>query len=1288
MTRILISALLAAPCAFANLIVNPELKSADGVAPEGWRVSDRASVVATGGVVRVSQKTAPYYRGVLATVPVDGAKAHVFSLECRSDALIGGVKLYYTLLDANRRPVVSNVSLNPFPFKGPLAEWTKVCYRVPARDPAKVRYAQLSVAVYNTTRKAGAPDSAFYFRRPCLEEFAGQRQVPFPAVRPDGDNPFPAAGYAPATMPYVLERGGVGYLNFVLHALAVHRRTGDLVITAEGPAGVETEVHRRAVLFRAGPDAPETFTLRLRSTVASGRNFSCDVPVRVAPRAPSAAAEDLGYWSWYERPLHAVEPLDETRPLARALAAYWRETGWRERARVDITHWIHYRQQARDPHCPEAVGIGGEPIGGPCDSEQIALGVEGFRRRLERLDVQRSLETAEYVTWDYEPYVLGPVTIGCWCPKCQAAFRRRYGLADDTTPADILERHRAKWVDFRCDQRAEVLRTVVAALKAINPKLKFLLCTMPYSPGHDDLAYFERWGLDHRRFVAFVDRFVSMNYENNPDVYRSIEREVRELGKPIETLLTNGWDDDGGRDPRILRQQFLGAYFLGLDRPGLAPGIDRTRGDSLAAIRAARAEAAAAAWRKGRLADDRLPVAAGAAAKNVYSVDREDGAGRRWTLLVNTSVRDAAEVTLKTAAGEVPVKLSPCESRVVESREAVQRPFVPSPWHEPRLVMGRAYWTYLGFSPLTDPATWSAIAPQAWQNPWNNPALTNVAVFAECGIVSSGGKPPPDAKGTAACLRTVKDHCGKEVWEGLDRNATRDRPLVFVFNAKRNVLAMEGDVDIDHEDWRRFKFEHPNLVCSRTMCEWGNDLMLNIVRTTNVLNQARHDALMEHWARYSLTNRHDRLALCRWYAERKLKIHYDDLDTFMAFRGIYYLDHVAAAWGAKFLVGETTNTTGWHDEFRWDVSGMFLRGAARQFQVPWAWYVAVYYNGPRVDGTWMNNSSPRARVAGQARPFPEGGVSASSQRRAWYYAYLNGANAVEPESWTSCFFTTNTPSGRAELSDRGRNFADFHEFTKRHPNRGVAYAPVAILTPFAQGYAATGGASWLRCPYTEGDYALDAIFFTIAPGWKRKEGLVAGDSEGNLHNSRFAMMYDVLVPDSPQPKEKFRQALFAYPAAVLAGDYPEPEKFRDVLDDYVKAGGELVRITPDLLPPKTADAPLRIKRGELVFPEVARRLEALQERLFPFKVAGDVQFGASRTAKGWWLWTFNNRGVVKFADAMEKIDHAKDAAVTVSPGAFTAARVTELLSGRTIPVQDGRFTETVPAGDLRIFEIE
>ena len=619
---------------------------------------------------------------------------------------------------------------------------------------------------------------------------------------------------------------------------------------------------------------------------------------------------------------------------------------------------------------------------------------------------------------------------------------------------------------------------------------------------------------------------------------------------------------------------------------------------------------------------------------------------------------------------------------------SVQRPFESSPRHEPKLVMGRDYWTYLSAWYYTSPGFLQETPDLFWKkSPWANPALTNTPVFRDCGVVRFARNIPPDPKGKSAAWRTVRENCTPPDWRCLELAEKKDRPFVLVFRSKRDVNALEGEVDVDKGDWSAFKAANPNMVCTRTICEWGNDMLVFRRWTDRVLNTKRRAELEARYARCDMANRFDRLELARWYVDRMLKLHYDDMDTFMAFRSWMSLDHIAAAWGAKKLTLETTNTTSGDSEYRWDVAGMLVRGAARQFGLPWAWYEASYFNGPGKDGKWINNSvCIEVPNPGKAAK-PEAGTSASAQRRIWYYAYLNGANGVESESWIRQFFTTNTPSGKAGLSVRGRNFSDFHDFTAAHPDRGVTYTPVAILTPFAQGYTACGGLAWNACPYTPGDYAIDALFFTIAPGWEREKGLKAGVQEGNLHNSRFAMMYDVLVPDSPQPKEEFAKALFAYPAAILVDDYPDASKFEDVLAAYEKAGGRLIRLTADVLSPLKENTLGEIKAGRLKFPAVEQILDGLQRDLFPFAVTGDCQYGANRTKDGWWLWAFNNKGVRKFADTFETIDHSKDAEVMVEFVHTSPAPVKELISDANVNVTGRSFTYTVPAGDFAVFAI-
>ncbi len=66
---------------------------------------------------------------------------------------------------------------------------------------------------------------------------------------------------------------------------------------------------------------------------------------------------------------------------------------------------------------------------------------------------------------------------------------------------------------------------------------------------------------------------------------------------------------------------------------------------------------------------------------------------------------------------------------------------------------------------------------------------------------------------------------------------------------------------------------------------------------------------------------------------------------------------------------------------------------------------------------------------------------------------------------------------------------------------------------------------------------------------------------------------------------------------------------------------------------------------------------------------------------------FNNKGVRKFADTFESIDHSCDSEIEVRFTHAAQAPVREIMSGKPIAVSDGRFSFTVPAGDFAVFEI-
>ena len=605
--------------------------------------------------------------------------------------------------------------------------------------------------------------------------------------------------------------------------------------------------------------------------------------------------------------------------------------------------------------------------------------------------------------------------------------------------------------------------------------------------------------------------------------------------------------------------------------------------------------------------------------------------------------------------------------------------WMPPEAHRPPPVAGARYRTVLSALPYSDPS----------QNPTGalfNAEIAGLPVFRDCALVNQSTlRRAPH--GSAAYRRLEENYAGgadDPRWRSLDGNPKPDRPLFSYMVTKRDAAALVGPIDLDHEQYARWKAAHTNFFSFRMLSEWGVDLTHLSQRARRIADPVRREEFLREWCA-PVPDRYAQLELARRYVERMIALHYGDREAFTAMRSFFALDHVAAAWGAKALLVETTNTTGpkMDKEYRWAVSGMFTRGAARQFGIPWGWYVAVYCNGLRKDGTWMDNSTPSYTVR-SATKFPEAGVSASLFSRVCHYAYLTGAGAVEVESWLSHLLMPDK-SGRLSLSPRGRLFSAFHDFTRRHPDRGIPYTPIAVLVPFAQGYPATGGKSWAAFGYLPGDYAVDAVFFTLQRGFARPAAMRRG-VESNLHNSPYPVMCDVLSPDSPQDPEAFFAALTNYPVAILAGEYRD-RSFEPLLKRYEAAGGRLLRVGLEMLPPFEGDLPADIFSGRRTFPALDAFFAGIREEFFPVKVEGDVLWGLNRTGGGWLVWCLNNKGVTKFADAFEEIDGNAAAPVRVNLGGVVPGRVRELLSGQDVPVGGGGFGWTVPAGGVAVFEI-
>ena len=431
--------------------------------------------------------------------------------------------------------------------------------------------------------------------------------------------------------------------------------------------------------------------------------------------------------------------------------------------------------------------------------------------------------------------------------------------------------------------------------------------------------------------------------------------------------------------------------------------------------------------------------------------------------------------------------------------------------------------------------------------------------------------------------------------------------------------------------------------------------------------------------------------------------------------------HLLGYWGVGGVGIETTR-----DRVYWQTQMMFCRGAARQFDIPWHWYVASYAALKNEQGKKVSTALKAEEIKFQHHKHgPNFGTSLSAMKRVTYLTWLAGAASYQREGvWSTHFRTQCVPP---EVSPEGRMFDAFRRFTRTH-DRGIPQQPIAILAPAARGYSRRMGQAFGLYEYTHADKMLDAVMSTALELHKNdsKEDRDAF-VERTQANSRYGDLFDVLVPDF-EDQTAFARTIGRYRAAILCGDYGRNPEMERILKDYVRKGGTLVlnveqlgglfdeafagggesvapcftekRIgkgrvivcsTPWMCPWKEGekagitDSAPRTLRFE--YPEVAWLLGRLVREFAPITVDGFVQWGVNRTADGFLVYLMNNSGIVRKYGVPEEIAPG-GTAVTVNLSKVGALSVRELLTGETIAIDGNTAALTVPYGDVRVLEVK
>ena len=195
-----------------------------------------------------------------------------------------------------------------------------------------------------------------------------------------------------------------------------------------------------------------------------------------------------------------------------------------------------------------------------------------------------------------------------------------------------------------------------------------------------------------------------------------------------------------------------------------------------------------------------------------------------------------------------------------------------------------------------------------------------------------------------------------------------------------------------------------------------------------------------------------------------------------------------------------------------------------------------------------------------------GGHSENLEQRIAYATYMGGANVLYWEGGGMRLFlgrknslstdANGVETGAPTLSREGVMAMHYYDFTKRtlpHEERGIAWAPVAIMLDAYHGmqYSASAaiwmGAVGLRDP----DYMNFSVLNAIWPGAVYRSWTTTNEYRFQI-NGPYGEIFDVLTEWAPA------DVIANYPVVIMSGSIRPGTTLRNRLKNYVNGGGNLV----------------------------------------------------------------------------------------------------------------------------------
>ena len=247
----------------------------------------------------------------------------------------------------------------------------------------------------------------------------------------------------------------------------------------------------------------------------------------------------------------------------------------------------------------------------------------------------------------------------------------------------------------------------------------------------------------------------------------------------------------------------------------------------------------------------------------------------------------------------------------------------------------------------------------------------------------------------------------------------------------------------------------------------------------------------------------------------------------------------------------------------------FIRGAGRQYGVPWFGNASIY-------NRWGYKTYGPPGGSGGDTHGPTKGSSLSLMKRLLYSHILYNCVAVGFENG---WFEGD------KLSPIGRIQQSAQRWVKENGQPGVMHTPVALMLDFCSGwsfprhlYSGDVYRVWGNRPYEAGDYLTDAVLDLLYPGYQ--DSSYYHDESGFIASTPYGDIADCLLSDAPS------WLLARYPVVIVVGELSGGRETLDKLMKYAAEGGHLVITAGNLAklnPANPPEGPIEFKDDRAMF---------------------------------------------------------------------------------------------------------